>query len=871
MNADRLAEGVSRLDPPANPVLDWFHGKGWTPFPFQRAVWQAYLDGESGLIHSPTGTGKTYAAWLGALMRWTAAHEWRGMEDPRAVAYVMPPPVIRTAPALKKPYERKPPAPREPRRADAPPLIVLWITPLRALAGDTTDALLEPIRALGLPWTVETRTSDTSSTVRGRQKKRLPSALVTTPESLSLLLSQPDAHERFASLEAVVVDEWHELMASKRGVQTELGLARLRRWNPALRVWGVSATMGNLDTALRALIGAVDYDTGEIPRGRLIEGEGAKTIVIDSVIPPRMERFPWAGHLGLKLLPQVLGIVEASKSTLIFTNTRSQTERWYSEILDARPEWAGEIALHHGSLDSDTRAWVENHLRAGDLRLVVCTSSLDLGVDFPAVDRVIQISSPKGVARLVQRAGRSGHQPGASSRVTCVPGHALELIEVAAARAAMYAGRIEDRTPISAPLDVLVQHLVTIGLGGGFTSDDLYREVRTTYSYRHLQGDEWVWALDFVTRGGAALHAYDQYHRLRLEGDRYVSADDQSARAHRMSIGTIVGDATLNVQFLRGAKIGAIDESFVARLKPGDKFTLAGKVLEFVRIREMTVWVRAARSVRGVIPRWTGGSLPLSDELTEAVRDQLERARRGELDSPELQALRPILELQAKWSRIPAADELLIEQVKTREGVHLFIFPFEGKLVHEGLAALTAYRLARLQPITFTIASNDYGFELLAPEAPPLETALPTLFSAENLLDDIAHSLNAAELSRRQFREVARVAGLIVQRFPGGQKTVKQLQSSSGLIYDVLRNYDPTNRLLEQAEREVLERQLEAGRLRTVLDRVARGRVSVIQPPRPTPFAFPLMVERLRETVSSETLEDRIHKMIESYERWADR
>jgi len=820
-------------------VLDWFHAQGWTPFPFQKAVWQAYLQGESGLIHSPTGTGKTYAAWLGPLMEWV---------------------------------KENPPPYRTTRRNLAPPLRVLWITPLRALAADTETALAQPLLDLNLPWTIETRTGDTTATVRNRQNTRLPTALITTPESLSLLLARENAAELFHDLRAVIVDEWHELMATKRGVQVELALARLRRWQPALRTWGLSATMGNLDMALRTLLGVAAYATGEIPNGQLIQGDQSKTLVFDSVIPARVDRFPWAGHLGLTLLPQVLALIAASKSTLVFTNTRSQTERWFQEILEARPEWAGEIALHHSSLELKTRTWVENELRAGTLRCVVCTASLDLGVDFPTVDRVLQVGSPKGIARLMQRAGRSGHQPGAVSRVTCVPAHALELLEVSAAREAMRTGHIEDRRPVEKPLDVLVQHLVTVGLGGGFRAEELYREVRTTQAFHALTPAEWQWTLDFVTIGGAALNSYEQYRRVTEDDGRYLVKNRQVAQAHRMSIGTILGDATLEVQYLSGGKIGNIEESFAARLKPGDKFSLAGKVLEFVRLRDLKVWVRRAKGAKGLIPRWYGGSLPLSDELTEALRNRLAQARKGHYADAEMQALQPLFALQTKWSAIPGPDELLIEQTKTRDGHHLFFYPFEGRLVHEGLAALTAYRLAQRQPITFTLAANDYGFELLSPEPVTLDAALVReLLTTDNLLADILESMNASEMARRQFREIARVAGLVLQRFPGGRHTIKQLQVSSSLIYDVLAKYDQTNLLLDQAQREVLQRSLEQSRLQRALLRIQQGTILVHPTVRPTPFSFPLLADHLRHTVSSETVEDRIRKMQLTYERWADK
>lgn len=829
-----MPNGLDALD-------SYFASRGWTPFSFQREAWDAYRNGESGLIHAPTGTGKTYAAWLGILSQWLDTHE-----------------PIQPNAAPKK-------------RNTAAPLQALWITPLRALAADTARSLAEPIEALGIDWTVETRTGDTSSSTRNRQRSRLPSALVTTPESLSLFLAREESEALFADLKLIIIDEWHELLSSKRGVQTELCLARLRRWCPELRLWGLSATFGNLDVALRTLLGVADYTTGEIRHGRLIQGETPKAVRVESIIPRSIERFPWAGHLGLALLDDVIRIVEKGQSALIFTNTRSQTEIWYQAIIDRKPDWAGDVALHHGSLDPKTREWVENALRDGLLRCVVCTSSLDLGVDFTPVDAVIQVGSPKSVGRLLQRAGRSGHQPGVESRVTCAPTHAFELIEAAAARDAMHAGHIEPREPIQNALDVLAQHIVTLGLGGGFTADELYREVRTCYAYRALSESEFRWTLDFVAFGGS-LHAYPEYNRLTLlEDGRYIVERQDVARIHRMSIGTIMSDSTLKVQYLKGDSLGFVEESFLSRLKPGDKFTFAGRVLEFVRIRDMTAFVRLSRSRSGLIPRWYGGGFPISIQLAEAVRRKLDEAIAGQYGSPEMQSVRKILELQAKWSRIPPTGELLIERVKTREGHHLFFYPFGGRLVNEGLAALCAYRIGQLHPITFNIALNDYGFELLSDTPAPLDDALAAgLFDRDRLADDILASLNASEMTRRQFREIARIAGLVIQRFPGGQKSARQLQATSGLIFDVFQKYDPDNLLLAQAQREVLERQLELNRLTWTMDQIGAGQIRVVDPPRPTPFAFPLMVERVRETMSFESLSDRIARMQLVLEREAD-
>ncbi|HYG62841.1 MAG TPA: ligase-associated DNA damage response DEXH box helicase [Thermoanaerobaculia bacterium] len=825
---------------PAALLDSWFEQRGWASFEFQRQVWEAYLAGESGLVHAATGTGKTYAVWLGPLLEWLA-------ENPDGSAEQ----------AAKRPV-------RPARRQTTPPLRVLWITPLRALAADTEGSLRAPLAGLGIPWSLERRTGDTSSALRSRQRGRLPTALVTTPESVSLFLSYPEARELFSTLHLVVVDEWHELLGGKRGVQTELALARLRRWCPGLRIWGLSATLGNVDEALRTLLGE-----GARP-GRVVRGLDAKPVRIDSLLPDAVERFPWAGHLGLALLPRAVAAAEEGQSALIFTNTRSQTELWYQAILDARPDWAGEVALHHGSLDRKVRDWVEEALREGRLRCTVCTSSLDLGVDFAAVDRVLQVGSPKGVARLLQRAGRSGHRPGAESRVTCVPTHAFELVEVAAARRAIGDGRIEPRTPQSKPLDVLAQHLVTAAMGGGFEAGEMLAEVRTARAYHDLTAAEWEWVLDFVTRGGPALAAYPEYRRVAENDGRYGVADRGVAHRHRLSIGTITSDASVVVQYLSGGRLGTVEESFIARLRPGDRFVFAGKTLELESVRDLTAYVRKARGRSSTVPRWLGGRLPLSTHLAAAVREELEAARDGRFEGAEMEAVRPLLELQARWSILPAADELLIERLRSREGHHLFIYPFEGRLVHEGLAALFAWRLARRRPLTFTLAVNDYGFELLAADPAPLEEAVADgLLSPEGLVDDIPASLNAAEMAKRQFREIARIAGLLFEGLPGRRKPARHLQASSGLFYEVFTQYDPGNLLLLQAHREVLEQQLERSRLGRTLARLSDSRLTVVELARPSPLAFPLLIERLRATLSSEKLADRVRRMQAQLEKAA--
>jgi ATP-dependent Lhr-like helicase len=818
-------------------VEDWFARRGWTPFDFQREVWDAYGRGESGLVHAATGTGKTYAAFLGAVAE--ALCEFSDAQT-----------------TVRKPR----------RRAEATPLRVLWLTPLRALAADTEQALRLPVEELGMPWTVESRTGDTSSAQRARQRERLPTVLVTTPESLSLLLCREDHATLFANLRCVVVDEWHELLSTKRGVQVELGLARLRALCPALRTWGVSATLGNLREAADTLLGS-DREGTPRPR-RLVRGVVPKTVEVEALLPETMDRFPWAGHLNTKLLPEVMRRLEAASSAIVFTNTRSQCEIWFQSLIAAKPDWFAFTALHHGSLSRAQREDVEDGLRSGRYRVVVATSSLDLGVDFAPVDLVLQIGSPKGVARLLQRAGRSGHGPGRVSRIVCVPTHAFELVEVAAARAAIEAGSIESRDPLDRPLDLLAQHLVTLALGGGFTRDGVLAELRSTRAYRQLTDAELDWVLEFVTHGGTALRAYPEYAKVQCVDGMYRVTDRRVAQRHLLNIGTIVSDHAIAVQYLSGRRLGTIEESFVARLTPGDKFFFAGTALEFVRMRDLTAWVRKAKGHVGAVPRWMGARMPLSTELAAAVRSSLEQARNGMFATPEMEAVRPVLETQAQRSAIPRPDELLIERTETRDGHHLFVYPFEGRLVHEGLAALWAYRLAQFAPLSFSFSCNDYGFELLSPDPAPLAEALEHgLLSTTHLLHDVANALNAAELARRQFREVARVAGLVFSGFPGQHKSARHLQASSSLLYDVFVNHDPGNLLVAQARREVLERQLEASRLGRVLARLAEGAVRVVDVERPTPLAFPLMIDMTRAKLSTEKLADRVRRMTVSAEK----
>ena len=841
MRAEHLPNSNGQI--PA-AIGDWFAAHGWSPFAFQREAWTAYERGESGLVHAPTGVGKTYAVWLGPLIEYLK-------QNPHAERLQRPSAAGETKPART-------------RRKSSEPLRVLWITPLRALAGDTLQAMKAPVEALGLPWSIESRTGDTSATVRARQRDRLPTALVTTPESLSLFLTRSTTREAFASLQCVIVDEWHELLGTKRGVQTELALARLRTWFPQLRVWGLSATLGNLTQAMEVLVGANCT-------GTFVSGEMPKRYCVDTLIPDDVGRFPWSGHLGVKSLEGVLAAIESARSTLLFTNTRSQAEIWFREIQLTRPDWLGQIALHHGSLDRDIRGRVEALLREGLLRCVVCTSSLDLGVDFSPVDQVIQLGSPKGIARLMQRAGRSGHQPGALSRVLCVPTHAFELVEFAAARQAVQSRQVEPREPLTKALDVLVQHLVTVALGGGFDEDELFNEVRTAYGFRDLTREEWGWAMDFVAHGGPALRKYEQHARIVQENGRWLVRSRLVERMHRMSVGTITSDTMMNVRTMRGGSLGTIEESFIARLQPGDAFVFAGKTLELVQIRGMTVFTRPLKKSRGIVPRWNGARFPLSTRLANAVRQKLETARIGNYDDAEMQAIRPLLELQAEWSILPAPGQILVEHSTSRDGWHYFIFPFEGRLANEGLAALIAYRLTRREPRTLHLSANDYGIEVLSPTELVLrESDWRELLRTDDLTSDLLACLNVTQLARRQFRDIARIAGLIFSGYPGAPKLSRHLQASSELFFDVFREFDPGNLLMDQARREVLEQQLEVRRIREALQRAAAAKLCFVVTEQFSPLAFPLWAETLRsQHVSSEKWSDRVRRMSAALEKAA--
>lgn len=825
-------------------ISEWFAEKNWQQFPFQKEMEDAFLSGYSGLLNAPTGSGKTFAVFLPFIASYINKHP----ED-----YLF-------------------------RKNNG--LQLLWITPLRALTNDIRKAMQSVVDDLGIPWTVASRTGDTSAKEKQAIRKKQPEILLTTPESLHLMLAQKEYPGIFSSLNAMVVDEWHELLGSKRGVQLELALSRLKNLQnnsgSALKIWGISATIGNLEQAAEVLLG----NDIRPERIRLIRAKLDKKILIESVIPDNIEEFSWSGHLGIKLLPKVMDIVAGSRSTLIFTNTRSQSEIWYMAILEKYPEYAGVMAMHHGSLDNDLRNWVEEALHNEMLRLVVCTSSLDLGVDFRPVDSVIQIGSPKGVARFMQRAGRSGHHPGATSKAWFVPTHSLELLEGAALKQAIADEVFESRDPVILAMDVLMQYLVTLAVSDGFYPDEIFREVKTSYAYTDLELKDYMQILEFITKGGKTLSQYDEFLKVEIENGLYKVNNRRVAMHHRLSMGTIVSDVNIRIRFLTGGYLGTIEEYFISRLKIGDTFWFAGRSLELVKIKEMTAFVRKSPKKKGIVPSWMGGRMPLSSQLSSKLRDKLDEVAimmkgkepghilEDSLDA-EVRALQPLFELQAKLSHLPLKSEFLIEKFTSRDGYHLFFYPFEGRLVHEGMASLLAYRISRLKPVNFSLAMNDYGFELLSDEKIFLDEALEQdLFSTDNLLDDIQKSLNATEMARRRFRDIAHIAGLVFTGFPGKAMKSKHLQASTSLLFEVFSEYESDNVLVRQAYHEALQFQLEEFRLRAALQRIQQLQLVIRESEQPTPFAFPILVDGLsREKLITQSLEERVAKMTLKYKK----
>ena len=809
-----------------NLAKNWFELKKWKPFLFQTQTGQAIINNQSGLLNSPTGSGKTMAIWFGVLQSY---------------------------------YNKN--SKSTTKKTNGTGLHCLWITPLRALSKEILLATQQVSVDLNLDYTIALRTGDTSTTERVKQRKKAPNALITTPESVQLLLASKDYALYFKNLEFVIVDEWHELLGSKRGVQIELALSRLKAINPNLKIWAISATIGNLEQAKEILL-------GKNSTAVTIKSNLNKKISIETIFPDVVENYSWVGHLGLKLLPKILPIIEKSNTTLVFVNVRSQSEIWYQHLLDKAPHLAGLMALHHGSLSDNTRKWVEDSLHQGKLKVVICTSSLDLGVDFSTVDTVIQIGSPKGIARFLQRAGRSGHNPNAESKIYYLPTNSLEIIEGSAIRKNIELNNLESRIPYVRSFDVLVQYLITLAVSDGFNAQIIFEEIKSTHCFSSVTADEFSWCLNFITNGGGSLNAYPEFNKVIIENNVYKVVNKAIAMRHRMGIGTIVSDSMMNVKFLSGKRLGVVEERFISNLKIGDVFWFGGRNLELVLVKDMEAKVKISKAKNGKIPSWLGGRMAMSASLSNGIRNQFDDYTNNIIENEELNKLKPLLDLQSKVSLVPNKNQLLIEQFKTKDGYHLMVYPFEGRFVHEGMSAILAYRIGLLQPSTFSIGMNDYGFELLSDTEVDMEAVLDNnLFSSEFLYDDATTSMNATELATRKFRDIATIAGLVFTGYPGKQKKTKHLQASSQLFFKVFEEYDKSNLLLRQAFDEVLDFQLEITRMQAAFNRIYTQQIVVTHPLKPTPFSFPILVDTLREKFTNEDIQTRIDKILNSLDK----
>ncbi len=807
-----------------NIAQNWFLEQDWKPFKFQKDTWTAFLQGKHGLLNAPTGSGKTYALWFPVVLNY-----------------------IKHNPDYKTKHKKG--------------LKAIWITPLRALSNEIKQSAERITQDLGTQMTVGIRTGDTTTKERSQQKRSMPDLLITTPESLQLLLSSKGYEKVFKDCTAIVVDEWHELLGTKRGVQMELGLSRLKTISKDLRIWGISATIGNLEQGREVLLGP---DTQALENSVLIKAKLNKKITVKSIIPKEMETFPWRGHLGLKLLEDVVPIINKSKTTLLFTNTRSQCEIWFQKILEKHPEYAGEFAMHHGSVNKETRLWVEQAIRNESLKAVVCTSSLDLGVDFAPVETVIQIGGPKGVARFLQRAGRSGHSPGKESVIHFLPTHAMELIEASAMQQAVKYEAVEDRIPYLNSFDVLLQYLTTLAVSDGFYPDEIYQEIKQTFCYQGISEAQWQWLLNFLVMGSQSLQSYDEYKKVDVEVDGRFKVNNRGiAMRHRFQIGTIVGDANIVVKYQKGGYIGSIEEFFISKLKPGDVFTFAGRNLEFIRVKGMQAHVKNSTKRTNKVPSWMGGRLSFSAQMSELLRQELYTAElEKSQQSIEIQSLAPMFKKQREESMVPKPNEFLIETFKTRDGYHHIFYPFEGRGVHEAMSSMLAYRISLLMPITCSLAYNDYGFELLSDRQIDIQEVLDNnLLTSEFMLSDLQKSLNSNEMARRKFRDIAVISGMVFTGYPNKGIKMKHLQSSSQLLFDVFKDFEADNLLYQQAYTETFEHQLEEGRLRMALERIASQDIVWKQCTKPTPFSFPIITDRLREKLSSEKLADRIKRM----------
>ena len=782
------------------PFAGWFARRGWVPRAHQLDVLAAARDGASVLLTAPTGGGKTLAGFLPSLVD---LHEARESKSPW------------------------------------PGLHTLYVSPLKALAADIARNLMAPVEEMGLSISIDTRTGDTSTAKRKQQKEAPPNILLTTPESLAVLVSQPEAAMFFATLKAIVVDEVHALAGTKRGDQLALGMARLAVLAPGVRRIGLSATAAHPD-ALAAFVS----DDGRGGGVRRVEVSGGAPPAIEVMLPEG--RLPWAGHMGLASAPLVLERIRAAGMTIVFVNTRAQAELMFQELWKLNEETL-PIAIHHGSLEPDQRQKVERAMAAGALRAVVATSSLDLGIDWGGVDQVLQIGAPKGVSRLLQRVGRANHRMDEASRAILVPANRFEVLECEAAIQGVAEGELDGDAPRPGGLDVLAQHVLGVACAGPFLPEELYAEVRRASPYAELSRRDFRDVLEFVESGGYSLQAYQQFRKLFRDSEGRVQVmGERVARQHRMNIGTIVEEPMIKVRLAGrgGGTLGEVEEYFVNGLVEGDTFMFAGRLLRFLRLRETWIEVVEGGSGEPKVPAYAGGRMPLSTNLAARVRAMLnDPATWPSFPEPVQEWLR----LQKSLSRLPGKQGLLVETFPRGDVHFLVAYCFEGRNAHQTLGMLLTRRMERMgfQPLGFV--ATDYVLATWSAQPP---TDVARLFEEDMLGDDLEAWMAESSMLRRTFRNVAVIAGLIERHHPGQEKSRRQVTVNSDLIYNVLRKHQPDHVLLRATRADAAGGLTDLGRIAEFLKRIQR-RIQHVRLARVSPLAVPVLLEIGRESVRS--------------------
>ena len=782
---------------PKNFIENWFKKKSWKLHDHQIKMIESGALGLSTLLIAPTGGGKTLAGFLPSIIELNA--------DPTNSLHT------------------------------------IYISPLKALTVDVARNLLEPLSEMDLKITVETRTGDTPQSKRQRQRKSPPNILLTTPESLALLISYPDSSTIFQELKCIVIDELHALATTKRGDLLSLALARLNTWAPKARRVGLSATIPYPEEMAEYL--SCDQTINPV---QIIEAKPTKKPSVEILIGN--SRLPWSGHMGIYAADEIYSAILNHETSLIFVNTRAQAELVFQALWKVNDKNLA-IALHHGSLSVEQRRIVENAMVKGALRAVVATSSLDLGIDWAAVDLVIQIGAPKGVSRLLQRIGRSNHRLDEPSKAILVPANRFEVLECQAAFKSILDENLDGDILRQGGLDVLAQHIQGVACSGPFDKHVLFNEIRNASAYKHLSLEDFNSVISFVCDGGYALKTYDRYRRIKLDdNDLYRIVDSSTERRYRMNVGTIVESTTLKVKMRRGRFLGEVEEYFAQGLVPGDTFIFAGRLLTFEGIRETTIEVSPGRGETPKVPSYIGGRLPLSSNLAEGVRALLQNPSSWRnLAAP----VKEWLERQEQLSTLPKSDELLVEIFQRRRLFYMVAYSFEGRNAHQTLGMLLTRRMERsgTQPLGFV--ATDYAIAIWSLKQP---SNIKDLFDEDMLGDDLENWMAESTVLKRTFRDVAVIAGLIDRRLPGHKKTGKQVTFSSDLIYDVLRKYDPNHILLRATRADAARGFTDIHRLGALLKRI-KTNINVKYLTKVSPLAVPILLEIGRENVKGSAID----------------